>query len=66
LREATEAAALQRNLERQRVGSDFATSDDFILGDELVFVVQDDLSGQTGKHHALGSGFLNQDISLVN
>ncbi len=64
MREATEAAAaLKRNLERQRVGNDFTTSDDFILRDELVLDVQDDVSGRTGKHHAMGSGFLNQDIS---
>ncbi len=64
MRKATEAAAtLKRNLERQRVGNDFTTSDDFILRDELVLAVQDDVSGRTGKHHAMGSGFLNQDIS---
>jgi hypothetical protein len=57
---------LKRNLERQRVGNDFTTSDDFILRDELVLAVQDaDVSGRTGKHHAMGSGFLNQDINII-
>jgi hypothetical protein len=66
MREATEAAAaLKRNLERQRVENDFTTSDDFILRDELVLAVQDDVSGRTGKHHAMGSGFLNQDINII-
>ncbi len=56
LRESTKASALEGDLERQRVGWNLASTDDFVIGNHLVLAVKNDRSGITGEHHALGSG----------
>ncbi len=51
---ASGSTALQRNLEGERVGLHNDSSDDFVLGDELVFALHDDRSRKAGQNHALG------------
>ncbi len=47
------AFALEGNLEGQRVGLNFSSTDDFVGRDQLVFALGDDRSRKAGHNHAL-------------
>lgn len=52
--DASEALALKGNLEGQRVGFNFSSTNDLVGRDQLVFALGDDRSRKAGQNHALG------------
>ena len=49
-------ASLKRDLEGERVGCNFRSTDNLVLGDETVVTVDEHRNRETRKNHALRGG----------